>query len=104
MLPCAFYASSLDFYAFEAIPSVWKLCRRLRKRQFAREICGFGDKHQTIQLSANSSSISRSSREAIPQLPISSLQNGLMGSSEAVMVCVDSTFMKAYSRRVGRVV
>jgi hypothetical protein len=26
-----------------------------------------------------------------------------MDSSEAVMVSVDSTFMKAYSRRVGRV-
>jgi hypothetical protein len=43
--------------------------------------------------------MSRSSREAIPQLSISSLQNGLIDSSEAVMVSVDSTFMKAYSRR-----
>jgi hypothetical protein len=48
--------------------------------------------------------MSRSSREAIPQLSVLSLQNGLIDSSEAVMVCVDSTFMKAYSRRVGRVV
>jgi hypothetical protein len=29
---------------------------------------------------------------------------GIIDSSEAVMVGVDSTFMKAYSRRVGRVV
>jgi hypothetical protein len=29
---------------------------------------------------------------------------GIIDSSEAIMVCVDSTFMKAYSRRVGRVV
>ena len=35
---------ALMFMRFEAIPSVRKLCRRLRNRQFAREICEFGDK------------------------------------------------------------
>jgi hypothetical protein len=29
---------------------------------------------------------------------------GIIDSSEAIMVSVDSTFMKAYSRRVGRMV
>jgi hypothetical protein len=35
---------ALMFMRFEAIPSVWKLYRRLRNRHFAREICGFDDK------------------------------------------------------------
>ena len=34
---------ALIFMRFEAIPSLRKLCRRLRNRQFAREICEFGD-------------------------------------------------------------
>jgi len=34
---------ALMFMRFEAIPSLRKLCRRLRNRQFAREICEFGD-------------------------------------------------------------
>ncbi|PIU60072.1 hypothetical protein COS86_00945 [Candidatus Bathyarchaeota archaeon CG07_land_8_20_14_0_80_47_9] len=36
---------ALLFMRFEAIPSVRKLCRRLEKRRYAREICEFsGDK------------------------------------------------------------
>ncbi|MEM3551738.1 MAG: transposase, partial [Candidatus Bathyarchaeia archaeon] len=35
---------ALLFMRFEAIPSVRKLCRRLERRQYAREICEFRDK------------------------------------------------------------
>ncbi|MEM3551780.1 MAG: transposase [Candidatus Bathyarchaeia archaeon] len=34
---------ALMFMRFEVIPSVRKLCRRLERRQYAREICEFGD-------------------------------------------------------------
>ena len=34
---------ALMFMRFEAIPSVRKLCRRLERRRYAREICEFGD-------------------------------------------------------------
>jgi len=36
---------ALMFMRFEAIPSVRKLCRRLERRRYAREICEFsGDR------------------------------------------------------------
>jgi Transposase domain (DUF772) len=45
---------ALLFMRFEAIPSLRKLCRRLKKRRYAREICEFiGDrapKHNTFSL------------------------------------------------------
>ena len=44
---------ALMFMRFEAIPSMRKLCRRLERRQYARDICEFGDcapKHNTFSL------------------------------------------------------
>jgi transposase len=45
---------ALLFMRFEAIPSLRKLCRRLERRSFAREICEFTDdrspKHNTFSL------------------------------------------------------
>jgi len=45
---------ALMFMRFEAIPSVRKLCRRLERRQYARDICEFvGDmtpRHNTFSL------------------------------------------------------
>jgi hypothetical protein len=45
---------ALLFMRFEAIPSLRKLCRKLERRRYAREICEFtGDrtpKHNTFSL------------------------------------------------------
>ncbi|MGC8998952.1 MAG: transposase, partial [Candidatus Bathyarchaeia archaeon] len=57
---------ALMFMRFEAIPSVRKLCRRLERRHYAREICEFGDrtpKHNTFSLF-----ISRAKPENIEKL------------------------------------
>jgi transposase len=92
---------ALMFMRFEAIPSVRKLCRRLEKRQYAREICEFGDrtpKHNTFSLF-----IKRAGAETIEKLfddfRDQAFKMGIIDPSEAIMVCTDSTFMKAYSRR-----
>jgi len=89
------------FMRFEAIPSVRKLCRKLERRQYAREICEFGDrtpKHNTFSLF-----IKRAGPETIEKLfgdfLLQAFMMGIIDPSEAVMVCTDSTFMKAYSRR-----
>jgi transposase len=93
---------SLMFMRFEAIPSLRKLCRRLEKRRYAREICEFiGDKapkHNTFSLF-----ISRAGPDRIEGL-FSELRNqaltmGIVDPEASVKVSVDSTFMKAYSRR-----
>jgi len=93
---------ALLFMRFEAIPSVRKLCRRLEKRRYAREICEFsGDvtpKHNTFSLF-----ISRAKPDTVEGL-FTELRNqafrmGIVDRDEAVKVSVDSTFMKAYSRR-----
>jgi hypothetical protein len=92
---------ALMFMRFEAIPSVRKLCRKLERRQYAREICEFGDKtpkHNTFSLF-----ITRAGPETIEKLfddfRDQAFMMGIIDPSEAVMVCNDSTFMKAYSRR-----
>ena len=92
---------ALMFMRFEAIPSVRKLCRRLEKRQYAREICEFGDrtpKHNTFSLF-----VKRAGPETIEKLfddfRDQAFKMGIIDPSEAIMVCTDSTFMKAYSRR-----
>jgi transposase len=54
------------FMRFEAIPSVRKLCRRLRNRQFAREICEFGDK--TPDHTTFSKFITRAGPETVEKL------------------------------------
>jgi hypothetical protein len=96
-----FYALALMFMRFETIPSVRKLCRRLRNRP--REL-RFGDKYRPYSFQQ----IHQAGPEAIEKLFLNFLfqafKMGIIDSSEAVMVGVDSTFMKAYSRRVGRVV
>jgi hypothetical protein len=93
---------SLMFMRFEAIPSLRKLCRRLEKRRYAREICEFaGDKapkHNTFSLF-----ISRAGPDTIEglfmELRDQAFRMGIVDRDEAVKVSVDSTFMKAYSRR-----
>ncbi|MGD0804300.1 MAG: transposase [Candidatus Bathyarchaeia archaeon] len=92
---------SLMFMRFEAIPSVRKLCRRLERRQYARDICEFGDstpKHNTFSLF-----IARAGPEAIEglfgELRDQALAVGIVDPGEAVKVSLDSTFMRAYSRR-----
>jgi hypothetical protein len=92
---------ALMFMRFEAIPSVRKLCRRLEKRQFAREICEFKDstpKHNTFSLF-----IKRAGPETIEELfngfLLQAFRMGIIDFSEVIMVSNDSTFMKAYSRR-----
>jgi transposase len=93
---------ALLFMRFEAIPSLRKLCRRLERRRYAREICEFiGDrapKHNTFSLF-----ITRASPDTIEglftELRDQVFRMGIVDRDEAVKVSVDSTFMKAYSRR-----
>ena len=93
---------ALLFMRFEAIPSLRKLCRKLEKRRYAREICGFTDdrspKHNTFSLF-----ITRAKPITIEglfnELRDQALRMGIVDRDEAVKVSVDSTFMKAYSRR-----
>jgi len=89
----------LAFMRFEAIPSVRKLCRRLRNRQFAHEICEFGAPDHTTF----SKFITRAGPETVEKLFLDFLfqafKMGMIDPSVAIMVSVDSTFMKAYSRR-----
>jgi hypothetical protein len=92
---------ALMFMRFEAIPSIRKLCRRLERRQYAREICEFGDctpKHNTFSLF-----ITRAGPEAVEglfkELRGQALAMGIVDGKDAVKVSLDSTFIKAYSRR-----
>jgi hypothetical protein len=92
---------ALLFMRFEAIPSIRKLCRRLERRQYAREICEFKDRtprHNTFSLF-----IKRSRPETIEglfkELRDQAFVMDIIDSEEAVKISVDSTFMKAYSRR-----
>jgi hypothetical protein len=92
---------ALLFMRFEAIPSVRKLCRRLERRQYAREICEFGNK--TPNHTTFSKFIRRAKPETIERLfdefRTQAFSMGIIDPLEAIMVGVDSTFMKAYSRR-----
>ena len=93
---------ALLFMRFEAIPSLRKLCRKLERRSYAREICEFsGDKapkHNTFSLF-----ISRASPKTIEgvftELRDRAFKMDIVDRDEAVKVNLDSTFMKAYSRR-----
>ena len=93
---------ALLFMRFEAIPSFRKLCRKLERRQYAREICEFtGDKapkHNTFSLF-----IGRASPKTIEglftELRDQAFKMGIVDKNNAVKVSLDSTFMKAYSRR-----
>ena len=93
---------ALLFMRFEAIPSLRKLCRRLEKRRYAREICEFTDgrapKHNTFSLF-----ISRAGPDRIEglfsELRDQAFKMGIVDPEASVKVSLDSTFMKAYSRR-----
>ena len=93
---------ALLFMRFDAVPSFRKLCRKLERRRYAREICEFnGDlapKHNTFSLF-----ISRAGPDMIEGL-FTELRNqafkmNIVDKDQAVKVSMDSTFMKAYSRR-----
>ena len=93
---------SLMFMRFEAVPSLRKLCRKLERRNYAREICEFqGDKapkHNTFSLF-----ISRAGPETIEglftELRDQAFKMNIVDKDQAVKVSLDSTFMKANSRR-----
>lgn len=93
---------ALLFMRFEAIPSIRKLCRRLERRSYAREICEFnGDRtprHNTFSLF-----IKRAKPKTIEglfkELRDQAFATGVIDPEETIKVSVDSTFMKAYSRR-----
>jgi transposase len=93
---------ALLFMRFEAIPSFRKLCRKLERRQYAREICEFkGDKapkHNTFSLF-----ITRASPKTIEglftELRDQAFKMCIVDKNDAVKVSLDSTFVKAYSRR-----
>ena len=93
---------ALMFMRFEAIPSVRKLCRRLERRSYAKEICEFnGDrtpKHNTFSLFIN-----RAKPDTIEglfnELRDQAFNMGIVDPATAIKISVDSTFMKAYSRR-----
>jgi len=92
----------LLFMLFEAIPSLRKLCRKLEKRRYAREICEFnGDKapkHNTLSLFT-----SRASLDAVEglftELRDQAFKMDILDRDKAVKVSLDSALMKAYSRR-----
>jgi len=92
---------ALMFMRFEAIPSVRKLCRRLERRQYAREICEFGDR--TPDHTTFSKFIKRARPKNVEKLFIEfrtqAFRMGIIDPEEAVKISVDSTFMKTYSRR-----
>jgi hypothetical protein len=92
---------ALLFVHFEAIPSIRKLCRRLKRREFAREICEFGEgtpDHTTFSkfiTRAKPANIERMFEEFRDQ----AFKMGIVDVGEALKVSLDSTFIKAYSRR-----
>jgi transposase len=92
---------ALLFMRFEAVPSVRKLCRRLRRRSYARDICEF--RHGTPDHTTFSKFITRAEPENIEnlfkELREEAFNLDIIDPEEAVKVSVDSTFMKAYSRR-----
>ncbi len=92
---------ALLFMRFEAVPSVRKLCRRLKRRSYARDICEF--RHGTPDHTTFSKFITRAEPENIEnlfkELRDQAFNLGIIDPEEAVKVSVDSTFMKAYSRR-----
>jgi transposase len=93
---------ALLFMRFESVPSLRKLCRKLERRNYAREVCEFtGDKapkHNTFSLF-----ITRAGPETIEclftELRNQAFKMDIVDHDKAVKVSVDSTFMKAYSRR-----
>ena len=93
---------ALMFMRFEAIPSLRKLCRKLERRHYARDVCEFTDnkapKHNTFSLF-----IARAGPETIEglftELRDQAFNMNIVDEGQAVKTSLDSTFMKAYSRR-----
>jgi len=93
---------ALMFMRFEAAPSLRKLCRKLERRSYAQEICEFTDdrapKHNTFSLFIN-----RAGPETIEglftELRDQAFKMDIADSDKTVKVSLDSTFVKAYSRR-----
>jgi transposase len=92
---------ALLFMRFGATPSVRKLYLRLEKRRYAREICEFMYKapdHTTF-----SKFIKRAKPETIEglfkELMDQAFIMDVVDKEMAVKLSVDSTFIKAYSRR-----
>jgi hypothetical protein len=92
---------ALMFMRFEAVPSIRKLCRKLERRSYARGICEFKD--ETPDHTTFSKFITRAKPETVEKLftdfRTQAFRMGIIDPLEAVKVSVDSTFMKAYSRR-----
>lgn len=95
---------ALLFMRFEAIPSIRKLCRRLERREYAREICEFNG-HNTPDHTTFSKFITRAKPENIErmfeELRDQAFEMGIIDVdvNAAITVSLDSTFIKAYSRR-----
>lgn len=93
---------ALMFMRFESIPSIRKLCRRLERRQYARDICEFnGDRtprHNTFSLFIKRAK-PRTIENLFRELREQAFRMGIVDPGEAVKLSKDSTFMKAYSRR-----
>jgi len=89
---------ALMFMRFEAIPSVRKLCRRLERRRYAREICEFGEdrtpKHNTFSLLITRAK-PRTIEGLFKELHEQAFRMGIIDPEEAVKLSEDSTFMKA---------
>jgi transposase len=93
---------ALLFMRFEAVPSLRKLCRKLERRSYARKICEFtGDKapkHNTFSLFINRAS-PKTIEDLFTELRDQAFKMDIIDRDEAVKISLDSTFMKAYSRR-----
>jgi len=93
---------ALMFVHFEAIPSIRKLCRRLKRREFARLICEFNGK-STPDHTTFSKFITRAKPKNIERIfnefSDQAFEMGIVDLDEVLKVSLDSTFMKAYSRR-----
>jgi len=93
---------ALLFMRFEAVPSVRKLCRRLERRQYAREICEFNG-HNTPDHTTFSKFITKAKAENVERmfekLRDQAFEMGIIDVNAAMTVSLDSTFIKAYSRR-----
>jgi Transposase domain (DUF772) len=92
---------ALMFMRYEAVPSLRKLCRKLERRHYAKEICEFTrdgtPKHNTFRLF-----ITRAGPSTIESLFTDmrgqAFNLDIVDKNQPVNVNLDITFMKAYSR------
>lgn len=93
---------ALMFMRFEAIPSLRKLCRKLERRHYARDICEFtgvsAPKHNTFSLFINRAR-PKTIEGLFTELREQAFKMDIIDKDKAVKISLDSTFMKAYSRR-----